>query len=143
MKKFFVMFLSTISLISCSSNVTSEPLGNISQEKMINVLSSDKINLSTSKTGFYSTGILKIKNVSDTNKVILALKELKKSTSKESGNLDFIILQDKADPTRIIIWEHFKTEDEFKKHLESEHLKKFLSLNLVEFVVGYPAKIIA
>lgn len=134
-----LLFIS-LSIISCSSNVPS-PLQNelLVNENQVNTSST----LSKTKAGFYSTGILKIKNQADIQKTLTALKELKLSTSKEKGNLDFVILQDKADLTRIIIWEHFLTEADFNKHLSSEHLKKFLSLNLVEFVVGYPAQIVA
>lgn len=138
--KFISILFFSLSLISCNSTINN-PLQN---EQSFN---QEQLNISNTlnkkKFGFYSTGILKIKNKTDINKTLSALKELKLLTSKEKGYLDFVVLQDKEDPTRIIIWEHFLTEEDFKTHLNSEHLKKFLSLNLVDFVVGYPAQIIA
>lgn len=140
--KFMSLLLASLSIMSCSSNMPS-PLQN---EQLVNE-SQNQLNMSSTlsktKAGYYSTGILKIKNQADIKKTLDALKVLKSSTSKEKGNLDFVILQDKVDLTRIIIWEHFLTEEDFKKHLDSEHLKKFLGLNLVDFVVGYPAQIVA
>ena len=94
----------------------------------------------TKKEKFYSTGILKViekHNIDNTKK---ALTELQKHTKNEIGNLTFEIQQSIENEREFVIWECFENETEFKKHLESEHLKDFMKLNLIEFIKGYTSK---
>lgn len=89
---------------------------------------------------FYTTGILKVieeENVERTKKELI---KLEKNTKNEIGNLTFEIQQSTENCTEFVIWECFKSEIEFKKHLSSEHLKDFIKLNLVEFIKGYATK---
>lgn len=92
------------------------------------------------KEKFYSTGILKVIEEHNIAKTKNALIELQKHTKNEIGNLTFEIQQSIENENEFIIWECFENETEFKKHLESEHLKDFVKLNLVEFIKGYPTK---
>jgi quinol monooxygenase YgiN/predicted enzyme related to lactoylglutathione lyase len=89
---------------------------------------------------FYSTGILKVTDKQNIERTKEALIVLQKHTNDESGNLTFDIQQSLEDEAEFIIWECFENENEFKKHLASNHLKDFLELNLVEFVKGYATK---
>lgn len=89
------------------------------------------------KEKFYSTGILKVIEEQNITKTKNALIELQKETKNETGNITFEIQQSIENENEFIIWECFENENEFKKHLESEHLKNFLKLNLVEFIKGY------
>ena len=86
---------------------------------------------------FYSTVILKIKDPSKIDFAITQLKDLRKQTLLESGNLLFDIKQLKDDPTKIILWECFKNEQSFKDHLSSKHFQEFNKLDIVLLENGY------
>ncbi|MEM0544071.1 antibiotic biosynthesis monooxygenase [Flavobacterium sp. j3] len=92
------------------------------------------------KEKFYSTGILKVIEEQNIEITKNALFELQKQTKNEIGNITFEIQQSIENKNEFIIWECFENESEFKKHLNSEHLKEFLKLNLVEFIKGYATK---
>ena len=92
------------------------------------------------KEKFYSTGILKVIEEQNIEKTKNALIELQKQTKNEIGNITFEIQQSIENENEFIIWECFENETEFKKHLDAEHLKEFLKLNLVEFIKGYATK---
>ncbi len=92
------------------------------------------------KEKFYSTGVIKVIEKQDIQKAKKALLELQKQTKNEVGNLTFEIQQSIENECEFIIWECFKNEDQFKKHLASKHLNDFLKLNLVKFMKGYPTK---
>jgi quinol monooxygenase YgiN/predicted enzyme related to lactoylglutathione lyase len=92
------------------------------------------------KEKFYSTGILKVIEEQNIAKTKNALIELQKQTKNEIGNITFEIQQSIENKDEFIIWECFENETEFKKHLDSEHLKDFLKLNLIEFIKGYATK---
>ncbi len=86
---------------------------------------------------FYSTAILKIKDVTKVDYTILALKKLQAATLLESGNISFEVKQLKTDPVKIILWECFKNEQAFNDHLKSTHLQHFLMLDVVELENAY------
>lgn len=86
---------------------------------------------------FYTTGILKVLEKENIQKTKAALTELQKHTNNEIGNITFEVQQSKEDTAVFIIWECFRNEIEFQKHLNSKHMKKFLGLGLVELVKGY------
>ena len=86
---------------------------------------------------FYSTAILKIKDITNIDLALSELKHLRKQTLLETGNISFDIKQVKADPGKIIIWECFKNEQAFNDHLSSKHLQEFMKLELVELENGY------
>jgi quinol monooxygenase YgiN len=86
---------------------------------------------------FYSTGILKIKDLTKTDFTISQLRNLRNQTLLESGNVSFDIKQLKDDPTKIILWECFKNEQSFNDHINSKHLQDFIKLDLVELENGY------
>jgi quinol monooxygenase YgiN/predicted enzyme related to lactoylglutathione lyase len=86
---------------------------------------------------FYSTGILKIKDVTNIDFAITQLKNLRNQTLLDSGNISFDIKQLKNDPTKIILWECFENEKSFNDHLNSKHLQGFINLDLVELENGY------
>jgi quinol monooxygenase YgiN/predicted enzyme related to lactoylglutathione lyase len=92
------------------------------------------------KEKFYSTGILKVIEQQNIEKTKKALIELQNLTKNEIGNITFEIQQSTENETEFVIWECFENETEFKKHLDSEHLKVFLKLNLVKFIKGYTTK---
>lgn len=96
--------------------------------------------LEEKKERFYTTGILKVIEHQNIEKTKKALIELQNHTKNEIGNLTFEIQQSIVNDSEYIIWECFENETEFKKHLVSEHLKKFLELNLVEFINVYETK---
>ncbi len=96
--------------------------------------------LEEKKDRFYTTGILKVIEHQNIEKTKKALIELQNHTKNEIGNLTFEIQQSIVNDSEYIIWECFENETEFKKHLVSEHLKKFLELNLVEFINVYETK---
>jgi quinol monooxygenase YgiN len=137
-----VLFL-TFTINGCGSQVDFNQKAEILNQPAPDVVAMHNRNVGENPSGYYSTGILKIKDKTNIDKTIEALKELKENTIKEPGYVSFIVQQDKTDPTRILIWEHFKDEASFKSHLGSPHLNKFLGLNLVEFVIGYSTQFIA
>lgn len=91
---------------------------------------------------FYTTAILKIKVNEDIEKGKLALLELQKNTLAETGNIQFTIQQSVENDSEFIVWESFKNKTEFLNHLNSNHLKDFLALNVFDFIKGYETKII-
>ncbi len=97
----------------------------------------DLIEPKNTEEHFYSTGILRIKDLTKIDFVISQLKKLRNLTLLESGNISFDIKQVKDDPTKIILWECFKNEQSFNDHLNSKHLQDFIKLDLVELENGY------
>ena len=92
---------------------------------------------------YYSTAILKIKELQKIELVKSELVKLKKQTVIETGNKTFDVHQSEEDPTKIIIWECFIDEKSFKEHLDSKHLQDFIKLDLVEIENGYATTKIA
>lgn len=86
---------------------------------------------------FYSTGILKIKDLTKIDLAVSQLINLRNQTLVEIGNISFDIKQVKDDPSKIILWECFKNEQSFNDHLNSKHLQDFIKLDLVELENGY------
>ncbi len=86
---------------------------------------------------FYSTRILKIKDIINIDFAIAQLKKLRNQTLSEIGNISFDIKQLKNDSTKIILWECFENEKSFKDHLNSKHLQEFIKLDLVEIENSY------
>ncbi len=43
------------------------------------------------------------------------------NTRQEPGNLRFDVLQCKDDPTRFLLYEAYRTEDDLAKHQQTEH----------------------
>lgn len=92
------------------------------------------------KENCFSTAILKVIEKQNIEKTKKALIKLQKYTKNEIGNLTFEIQQSIENESEFMIWECFENDTEFKKHLDSEHLKDFLKLNLVEFIKAYETK---
>jgi quinol monooxygenase YgiN len=90
----------------------------------------DLIEPSNKSEYFYSTAILKIKEVDKVSFALDELKILRQHTLLEAGNVSFDLKQSKEDPTVIIIWECFKNDRYFQEHLQSDHLKLFLEKDL-------------
>ena len=88
----------------------------------------------------YSTVILKVKDSKNINLTAKELLKLQAKTKDEIGNISFDIQQSREDPMDFVIWECFDNGKSFKEHLESKHLKKFLSLNFVELERGIVAE---
>jgi autoinducer 2-degrading protein len=44
-----------------------------------------------------------------------------RNTRKEPGNLRFDVSQGEDDPTRVFLYEAYKTRDDFTKHQQTEH----------------------
>ena len=86
---------------------------------------------------FYSTAILKIKEVEKVSFALDELKILRQHTLLEAGIVSFDLKQSKEDPTTVIIWECFKNEASFQEHLQSTHLANFLKKDLVTLQNGY------
>lgn len=97
----------------------------------------DLIEPSSKSEYFYSTAILKIKEVEKVSFALDELKILRQHTLLEAGNVSFDLKQSKEDPTIIIIWECFKSEASFQEHLQSAHLATFLKKDLVTLQNGY------
>ena len=97
----------------------------------------DLIEPSNKAEYFYSTAILKIKEVEKVSFALDELKILRQYTLLEAGNVSFDIKQSKEDPTVIVIWECFKNEASFQEHLQSAHLATFLKKDLVTLKNGY------
>ena len=97
----------------------------------------DLIEPSNKSEYFYSTAILKIKEVEKVSFALEELKILRQHTLLEAGNVSFDLKQSKEDPTVIVIWECFKNEASFQEHLQSTHLETFLKKNLVTLQNGY------
>lgn len=94
------------------------------------------------KTPFCTTGILMIKEESSINLALKELSKLQKYSREEIGNLIFEVQQSTENPREIVVWEQFVDEMAFQNHLKSKHLQNFLALNLVDFVKGFPTKLI-
>lgn len=91
---------------------------------------------------YFSTAILAIKPEVDFDTAIKALKKLQAETKLEAGNFLFELHSNTTDAKQIIVWEGFYSESDFQLHLQSNHLQDFLKQNVVDFVSGYPAKLI-
>ena len=91
---------------------------------------------------YFSTAILAIKPEVDFDTAIEALKKLQAETKLEAGNFLFELHSNTTDAKQIIVWEGFYSESDFQLHLQSNHLQDFLKQNVVDFVSGYPAKLI-
>jgi quinol monooxygenase YgiN/predicted enzyme related to lactoylglutathione lyase len=85
---------------------------------------------------YYSTGILKVLDAKKIDLTSKLLSKLASETRKENGNVSFSVHQSKEDPSIFILWECFKNETAFKIHLQSKHIKEFLSKKLVELQTG-------
>ena len=48
-----------------------------------------------------------------------------RSTRKESGNDRFDVLQHEEDPSRFLLYEAYRTKDEFVKHQQTPHYLRF------------------
>ena len=97
----------------------------------------DLIEPSNKAEYFYSTAILKIKEVEKVSFALDELKILRQHTLLEAGNVSFDLKQSKEDPAVIVIWECFKNESSFQEHLQSGHLATFLKKDLVTLQNGY------
>ncbi len=97
----------------------------------------DLIEPSNTSDYVYSTAVLKIKEVENISIALNELKILRQHTLLEAGNVSFDLKQSIEDPTIIIIWECFKNESSFQKHLQSTHLATFLKKDLVTLQNGY------
>ena len=91
---------------------------------------------------YFSTAILAVKPEVDFDTAIEALKKLQAETKLEAGNFLFELHSNTTDAKQIIVWEGFYSESDFQLHLQSNHLQDFLKQNVVDFVSGYPAKLI-
>jgi quinol monooxygenase YgiN/predicted enzyme related to lactoylglutathione lyase len=100
----------------------------------------DLIEPKKTEQNFYSTGIFKIKDLTNIDFVIAQLKNLRNQTLLESGSISFDIKQSQDDPAKIIIWECFKNEASFNDHLNSKHFQEFVQLEVVELENGYKTK---
>jgi quinol monooxygenase YgiN/predicted enzyme related to lactoylglutathione lyase len=89
---------------------------------------------------FYSTTIFRVKNTENLNIALSGLKELNSLTLLENGNVSFEILQTKDDPTKIIIWECYKSQKAFDEHVGTKYFQHFKEQELVEIENSYIAK---
>ena len=48
-----------------------------------------------------------------------------RNTRKEPGNVRFDVLQAEDDPNRFLLYEVYKTRDDFAKHQQTEHYLRF------------------
>lgn len=49
------------------------------------------------------------------------------NSKKEKGILSFDFFQCKDDPTKFLLYEGYKSEEDINKHLETEHFKKWIN----------------
>ena len=59
------------------------------------------------------------------NQFIEAILDNARNTRKESGNVRFDVLQAEDDPNRFLLYEVYKTKDDFAKHQQTEHYLRF------------------
>lgn len=91
------------------------------------------------ETHYYTTAILELKNNVDRDKALIALKKLEINSKNESGNVLYEIQQLKDVPDSFIVWECFKNENHFQKHLQTTHFKEFIKSDIFNFKKGYSA----
>jgi len=48
-----------------------------------------------------------------------------RNTRKEPGNVRFDVLQAEDDPARFLLYEAYRTKDDFTKHQQTEHYLRF------------------
>ncbi|MDP4145919.1 MAG: putative quinol monooxygenase [Bacillota bacterium] len=59
---------------------------------------------------------------------IEATLENQENSRKEEGILGFDFLQCTDEPTKFLLYESYKAEEDMDKHLETEHFKKWISI---------------
>lgn len=62
-----------------------------------------------------------------TKEFIEATIENQRNSIKEEGIACFDFFQCKDDPTKFLLYEGYKSEEDINKHLETEHFKKWIN----------------
>lgn len=92
--------------------------------------------------GFYVTVELSAKADQDLQSVRKALLRLCRESAKEPGCTLFQLHVDRSDPRRFVLWEGFKSQDDFDLHNTLPHAKQFTSAGLIESVRAVRTEIV-
>lgn len=94
------------------------------------------------KSGFYVTAELKIINPEKIDETLKSLNKLCEQTMQESGCTLFQLHQCLDEPTKLLLWERYATENDYHSHFEQLHTKLYLALNLTEIVQYFKSNIV-
>lgn len=67
-------------------------------------------------------------------RVEAALKEMRKPTRAEPGNLDYQVLRDPSQPAVFVLYERYTGEDAFHAHLATDHFGTWLKRQVLPFL---------
>ena len=67
-------------------------------------------------------------------RVEAALKEMRKPTRAEPGNLDYQVMSDPGQPGVFVLYERYTDEAAFRAHLGSEHFATWLRGQVLPFL---------
>lgn len=94
------------------------------------------------KSGFYITAELKITNPEKINEAKQALMKLCEQSIQESGCTLFQLHHCLEQPTRLLLWERYDSEQDYNDHFEKNHTKEYLALHLTEIVQYFKSDIL-
>ena len=67
-------------------------------------------------------------------RVEAALKEMRKPTRAEPGNLDYQVLRDPGQPAVFVLYERYTDQDAFQAHLATDHFGTWLRGQVLPFL---------
>ena len=65
--------------------------------------------------------------IEHTKEFIEATIENQNNSIKEKGIIGFDFFQCKDDPTKFLLYERYKSEDDINEHMETKHFKKWIN----------------
>jgi quinol monooxygenase YgiN len=68
------------------------------------------------------------------SRVEAALKEMRKPTRAEPGNLDYQVLRDPRQPAVFVLYERYADEGAFQAHLATDHFGTWLKAQVLPFL---------
>lgn len=94
-------------------------------------------------SGFYITAELRIKDQNRILETLEALQTLCKLTlQQEHGCSLFQLHQCQQEPTRLLLWERFDSEDAYHAHFKQTYTQAYLSKDLTEVVQHFVSEIV-
>ncbi len=82
--------------------------------------------------GYFITAELRVKNPENVEHTKSQLTLLCQKTIEEPGCTLFSLHQCKSEPTRLLLWERFNSEEDYKIHFQQPHTLQYLAQDLTE-----------
>lgn len=93
-------------------------------------------------SGFYITAELKITNPNKIDETKQLLRNLCKQTIQESGCTLFQLHHCLEEPTRLLLWERYDSEEDYNYHFEQDYTKEYLALQLTEVIQYFKSNVV-